>query len=419
MKQHKFITYLKSEKLFLTSVYIFVFIYTLSPFLTSASFVLFCALSLFHIKKPYLDKVNLLWLGLLSFLFFLYFIGIWFTPFMERALKLMLRISPILFVPLIIGLTRLNAIVDYEKLKNSFVFGVIISCSISILVALGKFMAIKEISVFFYYQLGNILHIHPTYYALFIIIAIHFLTISHSKFLNKYKIVIYILLYLFIYLLQSKTGFITVLSYSLYKLIDNYKNKEPFKAILLPLVLIVLVAALGYQNNRFKELFIERDAIEIGNFEEDGVSQRAWLWNEALTQLKQKPIVGYGLGAQYSVFGNIAKKEILKKNLTFNYAEAVRTIAELNLHNQYMQIVYEFGILGLLVYLLSIIILFTEAIRCRNTSFLVIQCILIFFLMTENLLDRQMGVYLYSFILPILFFEKNPYVHNKKDIESS
>jgi O-antigen ligase len=417
MKQFKLLNILKGEQLFLASAYIHVMVYAISPFLTSFSFVLFCVLSTFHFKKPYIAKGSLLWLFSFSFLFILYFLGFWFSQYTERGIELILRVSPIAIVPLIISLTGLNKLINYEKLKRSFVIGIILSCTVSILVAIVRFIITKESDSFFYFKLGSFLHIHPTYYALFIITAIHFISVTKDGLLIKYRGIIYTFLFVFIFLLQSKIALIGVFSYTLFVIVKMIKTEELSKDFLWPILLMILILSFGLSNGRFKELFIERTTIEIGNFKEDGVSQRAWLWKDALKQIKEEPLFGYGLGAQHTVFSKKAKKELLKNELSYNYSEASKIISKLNLHNQFIQILYEFGVFGLLLFIITIAIPFKKAIKHKNMSYILIQLLVLLFLSTENLLDRQMGVYFCSFILPILYFEKRSPCQNKKDIK--
>ena len=84
------------------------------------------------------------------------------------------------------------------------------------------------------------------------------------------------------------------------------------------------------------------------------------------------------------------------------YDTAVKINAKKNLHNQYITILYEFGIVGFLLFIISIVLLFKQVYKNNNYLSLYLFSSYLLVLFTENLLDRQMGVY-YTFILSLLF----------------
>lgn len=399
------------EKAFLWSTYLLAGTFALSPFLSSMALILFCLSGFFHIEKSNYYKNLLSIITLLSFLFIMYFMGLFFSPYQERAIQLVIRTSPIFFVPIIVAITKLHQKINYNHLMQSFVIGILISCVISLVVAIIAAISSGDITYLFYYNLGEFLHIHPTYYSLFVMVSIYFLVLIKESVLSKYKGWLFSLFFVFIFLLQTKIALIVLILYAVFLFFDFKQNKVVKKQFFIPLVCLVLAAFFitTIYESRFKELLIERQKVEIGNFEEDGVSQRAWLWREALEQIKEKPIFGYGLGAQHSLFRLKVEKKILARESQYNYSHAAKKISNLNLHNQFLQIFYEFGIFGISVFTLSVLLLYIVAYRNGNREYLVVHIIFMTFLITENLLDRQMGIYFYAFMLPLLFWRRQQF----------
>jgi len=395
-----------SENYFLKSTYLMAFTFALTPFLSSMTLIVFSVFGLFHFQN--LSKLNLRDLFILSFIFFLYFTSLLFTPSLDRALKLTIRISPVFLIPAEIYFTQLYLKVNYSTLKKYFIVGVVISCIISIIVGLINCTINMDLQYLFYYELGYFFHTHPTYYAFFVIVSFHF-TINHQgPIIKKNRKWILTLFFVFIFLLQSKIALIVLSSYLGFRLI-KLKNKKKalnvlFAVLFLSIILFFVGSKLNF--NRFNELIKPRTSVEIGNKNEDGISQRIWLWTEAQRQLKEKPIFGYGLGSQKSIFKWKVEKYTLENEVPYTYSRAVKRLSNLNLHNQYIQTFYEFGIVGGLFFLLSIVFVFYKAAKGRNYDFLVIYLFFLVFMFSENLLERQMGIYFYGFMLSLFYYQK-------------
>ena len=124
----------------------------------------------------------------------------------------------------------------------------------------------------------------------------------------------------------------------------------------------------------------------------------------AWEQIQERVVFGYGLKSQQDIFKWKVHKEILKNNSDVPYKKAALEVAQLNLHNQYMQLLYESGIVGLILFVFGSVLIIYHGIRKKNTLFLLIYGSFLIFLFTENLLDRQMGLYFYSFLIPFFFY---------------
>ena len=177
--------------------------------------------------------------------------------------------------------------------------------------------------------------------------------------------------------------------------------------VILSLIVLFLIPA---SFKKAKQIFPETEdySVLIGTNAEDGITQRVWLWGTAIDHVKERPVLGFGLKSQQALFKWKVHKQILETENDPAYDKAALQVAGLNLHNQYLQIFYEAGIMGLSIFLLSIVLAFRVAIRLKNKLFIFIYATFLVFLFTENLMDRQMGIYFYSFMMPFfLLYSKD------------
>lgn len=119
---------------------------------------------------------------------------------------------------------------------------------------------------------------------------------------------------------------------------------------------------------------------------------RPELWVTAISLIKHKPFIGYGIGNQHDIFieENFKRGNLFEANQGFN------------VHNQYLQTLLGGGLIGLIILLLffgSIIRSQKEGV-CYEFSFFV-GCFMIIYgigFITESMLMRNIGV------LPIVFW---------------
>ncbi|WP_027076562.1 O-antigen ligase family protein [Maribacter antarcticus] len=392
--------------------YLCAFSLALSPIFTSLSLLLFVLVALMNIHKIDLKKKEFLSIGCFSFLFILYVFGLFTTDFLPRAIELIIRISPIFFIPLLIVLTQAYNKINYTKFRLSFCIGIFISCLISFGYGFVRYILYDDIKYLFYFEFTSLFDLHPTYYALYIITAMWFVNESSVK--VQFKIIGYSVYFCCLVFLQSKIGIVLFILLLLYTIL-NSDNKGKIVWFVFGFSSICILMAFTFINkeSRINELFKTRNSLDVGTNNEDGISQRFWLWNTAISQLNERPLTGFGLGAKEKLFSWKVQKDILESNYGYAHKKALKSISNLNLHNNYIQLAYEFGAVGLILYLISIIYIVKIARTSNNVCFLVIYTFFLIVLFVEVALNRQMGIYFFAYILGILFFE--PRKNTNKD----
>jgi len=131
--------------------------------------------------------------------------------------------------------------------------------------------------------------------------------------------------------------------------------------------------------------------------------QRVELWRTSARLIKDHFWFGLGTGDVKNVF---AAKLELDDSLLKNYG--------LRPHNQYLTIMLEFGVFGLLLFLFC---LFYPSLRQKNFFYflyLTFFIVVVFSMLTEDTFETQAGVtYFAYFSCLLLFVQKNALSENK------
>jgi O-antigen ligase len=233
---------------------------------------------------------------------------------------------------------------------------------------------------------------HPSYLAMYAILSgfISFeSSFDHS--LGKWKRIGWllngILLIISLYFLSSRSGLLTIII-----LVPVYMVKKFFRtnklisisALLLLLVFSILVVCTN-----------ERVKIGIGELSSDSFlakDGRISIWSSALHSIRRNLIFGVGTGD--------VKAELMKEYSRRGDQNLIQN--RYNVHNQYLEILMENGIIGLTIFLTILGAIFYSSFSEKNTIYyLFISMMLIFFLF-ETVMERLQGISffaLFSFLL--------------------
>jgi O-antigen ligase len=236
--------------------------------------------------------------------------------------------------------------------------------------------------------------IHPIYLSIYLCLGIlfsfHILQGSCNSRQRIFILILVLIQGLFLFVLNKKgpiiSLFIGLSSIYLFK-----RDKVKTKYLLIFITGLILIGMLQKKKtiSHFKELF-KIENINKGNVTSTNIRYTIYLYS--LEAVKSKPFLGYGIGDLNNTLMEIyeGQSDLLYKG-------------KFNTHNQYLSFIVSSGVLGLIIFLLSIFFLFRNAIKKSN--FLLVT-VLIFYLcqmLSENILERENGVIFYSFF--ISFFQ--------------
>lgn len=234
---------------------------------------------------------------------------------------------------------------------------------------------------------------HPIYLSIFIALSLIFsvnLIINASG--KKIKIILLlcnILLIGTLVFLSRKGVIIASLASFLYLILKTIKSS---KKILIYILLILGILSCFYlllpsSSSRIKEVFSHETYTKSIN-DSNSTSIRLGIYKCTMESLSGAGFFGYGIGDVKDVLYNCYHK-----------TSTVLVKGKYNTHNQYFNLWLVSGLFGLTFFLFFLFNLFKLSIKSNDYMF---TSILIFYLVAmavENILERQNGVILFSFII--------------------
>lgn len=380
----------------------------LTPFISSMLLVFFLVSNFFILIIEPIQKSGIKRTIPFVLPFIIYIICLPYTYDFKSALSFILKSLPILILPLLFGL-NITIVKKYkDDIIKYYLNGLLISCIISILIGCILFANNFNMNKLMYYELAEYLSLHPTYYSLYLLLGVILLMFSYEG-KQWYKVMVLTIFVVTIILLQSRIAYVCLILLSVLKIKSSLKKGSFISISALLVFILLMIFAVPNSLKRLEQTFYYSENLTdlIGNENENGVTQRLWLWENAMNHIKERIVLGHGLKSQKKIFKWKIHKHNLSNKTSYDYKEAALEVGKLNLHNQYLQILYESGLVGFLFFLVSIFYIIKEAFRGKNYLFIYCYGLFLIFLLTENLLDRQMGIYFYSFMYPFLYLLKS------------
>ncbi|MDN3642105.1 O-antigen ligase family protein [Lutimonas halocynthiae] len=233
-----------------------------------------------------------------------------------------------------------------------------------------------------YKRLFFFFDMHPSYYALFSIIAIIILlftqTIKLKKLLKWSFILIHVIMIIF---LSSKTGIISLFIVLLAYLFIGQSNKNRLIGVSAILLLALIIAKTPSTEIRLKNAYrsfsSEQNPLKINS-----TSERLLLWN-SIADLNLKELF---IGA-----GNSGGRDRIMKS----------TGIDKNMHNQFLQSLLNAGFIG---FSLTTVFVLLPLFFKRNIFTVSLVLIVFLNLLFENMLDRIWGITAISFFYAFIIF---------------
>jgi O-antigen ligase len=239
---------------------------------------------------------------------------------------------------------------------------------------------------------------HPSYLSMYVILS---LFIAFESWFDKnikirervFWLIIGVFLLISIYFLSSRSGIIAsiilVPLYFFYKL--KQKRKRKGLVVVLSILVVLFALLLVIRSNERVKLVLNE--ISNGSLKQKAVQDgRVIIWRSALRIIRNNLILGVGIGD--------VRTELMKEYKEIGNQDLIEN--NYNVHNQFLEVLLENGLIGLILFLAILVYLFYVAICQQNLlSGLFIMMMLIFF-MFESVLNRLAGITffpLFSFLL--------------------
>ncbi|MCP4910338.1 MAG: hypothetical protein GY907_06490 [Bacteroidetes bacterium] len=318
------------------------------------------------------------------------------------------QLLPLIIFPVLFMMSRINNN-EFSKVSLKALVSAIIICGI---IMIGEsalmFSQTQDINVFTYHQLSEPFSSGAIFFSFFIVISLLRMDIiidSFSTSFQKYTIVIFLLLLLF--LLASKMILLPGLVLLAFKYRRNLFTFLPKNKLVLPIVVITFSLLLVPVLQRFQDFLNPRmDIVMNDKFNYDsplnGLNLRiiqarfgieilndneAWLFGVGIdktTELLNKKYVDFGL---YTGSNNDTDKGYL----------------DYNFHNQYIETAVRSGLLGLFALLTMITLLVILLLKKQTFVSGGELILLLLFFLTESVLERQIGIVYFCLIYSSYF----------------
>ncbi len=158
------------------------------------------------------------------------------------------------------------------------------------------------------------------------------------------------------------------------------------------IAIVAFVALNPVVTTRFLDL--KHRQTEGSNY--DSYLARTNIWKPGWAAIKENFWTGTAPGD--------AQEVLNAKYTEFGYLEGVDVY---NLHNEYLQVVLELGLLGLVVFLALLALQFRKAIKAKQPIYLAFLIIFSLGCVTESMMNRNKGVVTFTAIALVLFQAQN------------
>lgn len=346
---------------------------------------------------------------LLSLLFLVLIPGILYSENILGIDRVLSTRLSLIIVPISLGLLYSSEVFLFKKENQLFSYFIVLGgvfYSIILLLFVfksGYFYGEISHNELINFLMNNVFKInqHPIYASIFLGIPFLILIIT---FIESKKTILNFLLFglingvilIMLLLLARKGVLLSLVLTFVFILIVTIKNFK-IKSVLLFLILIFSLLAFTLKpiESRFSELFRPQTYrnIDVNN----STSIRVAIYNCSLIKIKEACIMGYGLGDSQNVLNSCYKANNYPFDSSITY----------NSHNQYLSYYLSSGFLGFLVIVFVMAYLFINGIIRKNiylTSTVFFFSIIMLF---ENVLERQSGVILFSFLVCVFYFSNN------------
>jgi O-antigen ligase len=382
----------------------------------AAAFLTVYAVSLSSWKEKWRlvkERKHLQWMLLF---FVMVVVSVFLSSNFKRGLRYLDPRLPLAYFPISIGLLYVR-----KEFKEKVLLGFAWLTTVIMLLCLGwglyRSDFFRRPELLYSDSLTDILKQQSIYISLLVNLSIYIFTyylLYKKNSLKVWMLLAIIFLFGMSYLLASRNLmlllYIITIGFALYTIFRRKKYLEGAALILGLLIGVVLIFKFFPKTfNRFKELtYTQFDYksmgkeshynMEVTRDQWNGLNFRMAAWECGWELFLTHPIEGVGIGDKKDV--------LLEKYKEKDFQFALQT--NKNVHNNYLDILYSMGLIGLSLFLVGWLILPLIYAR-RNRDWLTVLIILTFASawVTEIYFDRSLGGMLTGFFIPFLLTDKS------------
>jgi O-antigen ligase len=372
--------------------------------------------TLIHARKAKWKSVFSVKTLVLQSLFFVTAVATAYTLYMHEAFNEWTLRLPVLVLPVVFAVNDL----DLKKYRSNLLLAFALVCTGTVvylyadaLITINYYhLPLKTIftDAFTNHNFSEPIEMHATFFSLQLIIGfVYLLTLAFkpgTSLLKAFYCACCIILLAGLIQLSSKS--ILAVVFIIINLVVPYcllKGKNRLRYMLTCFIISVLAFTVLLKISSFRVRYMTslKDDLAVAKPGES-TEPRLARWHLVAGLIKQKPLIGYGSGAEYPLLHD----EFFKVKMYSSF------LANLNAHNQYFSFLIKSGTWGLLIYLLTLGYGFKIAFKNKDAVFICFILVIAIVSLSENVLDADKGVMFYSIFYALLLLcsdsEKLPVV---------
>jgi O-antigen ligase len=337
-------------------------------------------------------------------LYLIYVFSFLYSDNLNTALRELEKGIGLLILPLIFTSSRKLSREETNRILWSFIISNLSLGLICISYATFQYLN-NHINIFYNHELVGLFKSHATYYSMYLIFCL--MSLAHLNNNNEIpwqpKIIIggiSIFFIILIYLLGARSlVFLFSFASIIIILIHTIRSKNIGRGIILGISFLLLVFVVIRNNPDLQERIFQLKNYKY-EFSENhtegynGLTMRLAQWESSISIIVNDPILGVGIGDVQDELQKVYKKNYLK----YSYIE------QFNAHNEYIQTLLGLGLVGLVIFLASLMIPGYQAFREREILYLGFLGLFAYCCITESMLHMQKGVVFYTFFNSLFYF---------------
>ncbi|MEZ4829754.1 MAG: O-antigen ligase family protein [Bacteroidia bacterium] len=332
-----------------------------------------------------------------------------YTENPEPAWKSLIVKLPILFFPFVTVTAQKLTRKSFSLILRAFIAAGLIAGTVCVTSALYENYTTGAVFpdpyFFTYYQFSAYIFLHPTYFSLFLNLAILALgwlwydrkTHGESVYpLRNFVQMVFLLGLVLLLSARMQIFIILILGFAMLVYVFYLRNRlwqGMGFSVAAGLIILGFVFANPANQARFHDLWVSGKNY-TGKIEHSGKAVRLFIWDNAVELISAHPWLGVGTGDSLDELAESYQEE----GFTYGYKN------RMNAHNQYLETAIALGLVGGL-YLISCFVL-SAGFAIRSKNYLYLGFVILFALscLTESLLSRQLGVNFYACFNALLAF---------------
>jgi O-antigen ligase len=351
------------------------------------------------VEKKFIRKLisNKSYIIVIVLLFFIAFSSVMIET-ISKDLYIIKKL-PILIAVLVLSLP----IKKHSHLLVFFILSVALGNVISIVNISNYILEVGAFEIASGQKINDLLFIERLYFGFINSLSVVFSLKIWAKSSKKYKKLLALSILLSVFMLFLVASRMAIISVFIVFMIKIFYHTSLKKSLITIVLILGTISGMFLLNDNLANRFLYADKKNDFFYKIREWEPRYVIWKCGFSHVKSsehKLFIGDGFNQTQQNLNNCYMRSISKKDRLEYFLKT-----RFNTHNQYLDLLLSKGLIGLFLFLFLIYWLFRQNIKSINQ--LNILLVTVLFALIENLLHRQIGVYLLALVLVVLTVSKS------------